>query len=94
MCRIAQPITTCKFIIPGEVNEVKLNPSWTRNDNFRYYGNGLENGQCGVTIMSVREEYHGNASCVLDPNDGLADAIGLIEIGKRLKFQQTKTTFL
>lgn len=94
MCRIALPITTCKFIIPGEANEVKLNPSWTRNDNFRYYGNGLENGQCGVTIMNVREEYHGNASCVLDPNDGQADAIGNIEIGKKRKIRQSQTTFL
>lgn len=94
MCRIALPITSCRFIIPGEVNEVKLNPSWTRNDNFRYYGNGLENGQCGVSILNVREEYHGNATCRLDPNDGQADAIGTIEIGKRRRFEQTKTAFL
>lgn len=89
MCRIAQPIATCRFTIPGESNEVKLNPSWTRNDNFRYYGNGLANGQCGVTIMSVREEYHGNVTCRLDPDDGLADAVGVIEIGKSRKYQTT-----
>lgn len=80
MCRIAVPITSCRFVIPGETTEVKLNPNWTRNDNFRYYGNGLENGQCGVTIMSVHKEYHGNISCVLDPNDGGLDAIGNIEV--------------
>jgi hypothetical protein len=80
MCRIAVPITTCKFIIPGEPAEVKLNPSWTRTDNFRYFGNGLENGNCGVTIVSVRDEHYGNATCHLDPNDGGLDAIGTIEI--------------
>lgn len=80
MCRIAQPITSCRFIIPGEPIEIKLNPSWTRTDNFRYFGTGLENGQCGLSILNVHEEYHGNASCVLDPNDGLADAVGNIEI--------------
>lgn len=93
MCRIALPITSCRFIIPGEVNEVKLNPSWTRNDNFRYYGNGLENGQCGVTILNVREEYHGNVTCRLDPNDGQADAIGTIEIGERRKLFADKDGF-
>lgn len=80
MCRIALPITSCRFVIPGEPLEVKLNPSWSRNDNFRYYGNGLDNGQCGITIMSVRKEYHGNVTCILDPNDGGLDAIGTIEV--------------
>lgn len=80
LCRVAQPISTCRFTITGERLDVKLNPAWTRNDNFQYYGNGLDNGQCGVTIKSVREEYHGNATCTLDPNDGLADAVGVIEI--------------
>lgn len=78
---MAMPISTCRFNIPGEPVEIKLNPSWpVRNDNFRYYGSGLDKGQCGVTIMNVREEHHGNATCVLDPNDGLADAVGTIEI--------------
>lgn len=81
MCRIAQPISTCRFILPGEPIEIKLNPSWPpRNDNFKYFGDGLQNGQCGLEIASVRQTYHGNATCVLDPNDGLADAIGNIEI--------------
>lgn len=81
MCRIAQPISTCRFILPGEPIEIKLNPDWPqRNDNFKYFGEGLQQGQCGLEIASVREEHHGNASCVLDPNDGLADAVGNIEI--------------
>lgn len=92
MCRIALPITSCRFIIPGE-SELKLNPNWPRNDNFRYFGTGLENGQCGLEILNVREGYHGNATCRLDPNDGLADAIGNIEIGERRRCLQTTTAF-
>lgn len=80
LCRIAHPVTSCRFFIPGVQDEIKLNPSWSRSDNFRYSGSGLENGQCGVTINSVRKEYHGNATCHLDPNDGQLDAIGTIEI--------------
>lgn len=81
MCRVGQPISTCRFILPGEPIEIKLNPDWPqRNDNFKYFGDGLQSGQCGLEIESVREEYHGNATCVLDPNDGLADVIGNIEI--------------
>ena len=81
MCRFGQPISTCRFVLPGEPVEIKLNPDWApRNDNFKYFGAGLQQGQCGLEIASVRNEYHGNATCVLDPNDGLADAVGNIEI--------------
>lgn len=81
LCRVAQPVSTCRFQIPGEPVDIKLNPTWpARNDNFQYYGNGLDQGQCGVTIKNVREDYHGNATCILDPNDGGTDAVGVIDI--------------
>lgn len=80
LCRFTSPIISCKFYIPNEPAEIKLNPSWNRNDNFRYYGNGLDNGQCGITIVNVNKEYHGNATCVLDPNDGGLDVVGTTEI--------------
>lgn len=80
MCRVAQPIQTCRFALPT-VPEIKLNPKWAaRTDNFQYFGSGLDQGQCGLTIHSVREEYHGNATCILDPDDGGNDARGNIEI--------------
>lgn len=80
LCRFTSPIVSCKFYIPGENLEIKLNPDWNRNDNFRYYGEGLGNGICGITILNVHKENHGNASCVLDPNDGGLDVWGNIEI--------------
>lgn len=80
MCRIAQPVASCRFSIPGELNEIKLNPRWARNDNFAYFGEGLDKGQCGISIRNVKESYHGNATCRLDPDDGQADAIAQIEI--------------
>jgi len=80
MCRFATPITRCVFFIPGEDAEVKLSPTWTRHDNFRYHGNGLENGECGISILNLRAVNNGNATCSLDLNDGLSDVVGQIEI--------------
>lgn len=75
------PLTSCRFNIPGEAIDVKLNPKWPNPpQNYRYYGNGLENGQCGITFLSVREQNYGNATCILDPNDGQPDAVANIEI--------------
>lgn len=81
MCRFASPITGCKFVIPGIPLEIKLNPRWPpRTDNFRYNGSGLEHGECGITIMSIHRENHGNASCIIDLGDESPDIIGNIEI--------------
>jgi hypothetical protein len=66
--------------VPGELNEIKLNPAWSRSDNFRYFGKGLNEGECGLTIRAVAESHHGLASCRLDLNDGLADAVANITV--------------
>lgn len=83
LCRFPSKIATCRFSI--DALDIKLNPDWqTRQgssfENFEYFGRGLVNGECGVRIINVKESYHGNATCILDPNDGLADAVGNIEI--------------
>lgn len=80
LCRFPKAVLSCNFRIPGESGELKLNPSWSRNDNFRYFGRGLENGDCGVSILNVQEKMHGLASCRLDLNDGMADAVANISI--------------
>lgn len=80
LCRFPKPILTCNFRIPGIFDEIKLNPSWSRNDNFRYFGKSLEDGECGIQIQDVNEAMHGMASCRLDMNDGLSDAVANITI--------------
>jgi CD80-like C2-set immunoglobulin domain len=81
MCRFPAPIFTCAFRIPGERSEIKLNPAvGQRHENFRYFGDGLDKGQCGIEILKVTEEMHGIAMCRLDPNDLEADARGNISI--------------
>jgi hypothetical protein len=80
LCRISSPVVTCRFNIPGEPELIKLSNRYpSRNPNFEYFGAGVEQGQCGIK-MRMRDSFHGNASCVLDPDDGLDDAIGNFEI--------------
>lgn len=81
LCRFSSPIQICSFKIPGEDAVIKLSSRWpSRNPNFEYVGNGVENGQCGIKILRMRDTYHGNASCFLDPDDGLREAVGNFEI--------------
>jgi hypothetical protein len=80
LCRIAKPIVSCHFKIPGEPELIKLSNTYpSKNPNFEYFGAGREQGQCGIKLR-MRDSFHGNASCVLDPDDGLADAVGNFEI--------------
>lgn len=65
MCFTAGSISDCSFFIPGEASEVILNPATPRSDNFRYSGDGLERGQCGIRILRVDKKYNGMAVCSL-----------------------------
>lgn len=80
MCRFPAPIKTCRFTFPGEPEEIKLNPDWERTDDFRYHGNGLEKGHCGVLVVGLKVNHHGTVRCFLDPDDGGVEVIGSIEI--------------
>jgi hypothetical protein len=57
-----------------------LSPSFPERPNYKYFGTGLENGQCGVTIENLNRDLEGNATCRLDLNDGTDDIIGVIPI--------------
>lgn len=65
MCFTPGSISECSFFIPGEASEVVLNPTSPRSDNFRYAGDGLERGQCGIRILRVEKKYNGMAVCSL-----------------------------
>ncbi|KAG5676892.1 hypothetical protein PVAND_006696 [Polypedilum vanderplanki] len=71
LCSAISPITSCHFIIPGEDQPLNLIENHTRNDNYEYFGNGYENGECGITITSIKKGNEGNVSCVVDLNEHL-----------------------
>lgn len=90
MCTFGKAITRCDFETPVVGERLKLNPVWNRNDEYKYFGSGLENGQCGVTISKLRRKHEGNFTCRLDLNDGTEDILGVIpvEIAKEPKQPQ------
>lgn len=63
LCRVASPIHFCRFMINGEKAAV-LSPSFPHN-KFKYFGEGFENGQCGIEIPKVEAIHNGQVSCFL-----------------------------
>jgi hypothetical protein len=73
VCKAISPIISCSFIVPGELDEIKLIPNETSsNDNYEYYGDGFEQGVCGITIKYIKKEHNGKASCIVDLNEHLS----------------------
>lgn len=64
LCRYGRPINYCRIEIPGE-KVLNLSPLWSKTPGFSYYGTGLENGQCGVTIDRVSASHNGKVKCSL-----------------------------
>ncbi|KAJ6633129.1 Fasciclin-3, partial [Pseudolycoriella hygida] len=65
------------IVVPNE-KALNLSPNWDKSPGFKYYGEGLTNGQCGVTIQSVRTAHHGTIKCYLGVDgDELEGVVGL-----------------
>ncbi|XP_055838256.1 fasciclin-3 isoform X2 [Episyrphus balteatus] len=64
LCRYGRPINYCRIEIPGE-KVLNLSPLWSKTPGFSYYGTGLDNGQCGVTIDRVSASHNGKVKCSL-----------------------------
>lgn len=83
LCSFPKRIVSCSFKIPGVANEIKLSDTFPSQDpRFEYIGTdkgGRDNGQCGIRIKRVEEDFHGTGLCRLDP-DGGQDAIAEFEI--------------
>lgn len=93
LCRAISPITSCSFIIPDEFEEIKLIPNETGNDNesnkkYKYFGSGYEKGECGITIINVKKENNGKASCIVDLNKHLT------RVGTDIQITITKELFV
>jgi hypothetical protein len=57
--------------VPGEQQPLNLIENDTRSDNYEYFGSGLADGQCGITIFNIKRENGGNATCIIDLNEHL-----------------------
>lgn len=73
LCKAISPITSCSFIVPGELEEIKISPNETTssNDAYEYFGSGFDSGECGITIINIKKENNGKASCIVDLNEHL-----------------------
>lgn len=58
------PSSVCSIVIPGE-NALTLAPEFPEKPGFAYYGEGLDQGQCGVIIKQVKNINHGVVTCQL-----------------------------
>ncbi|XP_011309476.1 fasciclin-3 isoform X2 [Fopius arisanus] len=79
MCRIGVPLAGCRVEIPG-LAPIILKPNQPSDDGISYDGAGLETGQCGVTIANVKDSYHGDFKCALQPADSRSETIGSLKI--------------
>lgn len=65
LCRYGRAINYCRIEIPGEQKVLNLSPSWSKTPGFKYYGTGLNGGQCGVSIERVKASNNGQVKCSL-----------------------------
>ncbi|XP_044762896.1 fasciclin-3 isoform X2 [Coccinella septempunctata] len=79
VCRVAVRLQYCRVEIPGEESK-NLNPSLPSNDNVKYYGVGLDSGQCGFTINSVSEKNNGIIKCTLGMTTETKESVGKMHL--------------
>lgn len=63
---------------------------------FSYYGEGLDKGQCGVTINSVEDKYNGVVRCFLGLPSEVQEPSGafLLTVASTFAFLRSKTVLL
>ncbi|XP_055386198.1 uncharacterized protein LOC129615145 [Condylostylus longicornis] len=77
ICQNPGKFDYCRFVVPSplEPNGIKtyvLSDKFHSTDpNIAYFGNGLDNGHCGIRIQSVQEQLNGNITCsaAVGPNE-------------------------
>jgi hypothetical protein len=79
LCKAAVALQVCRFTIPGEASLV-LMPRQPSEDGIDYYGEGLDKGQCGVTISNIKERHDGNITCHLTPGKGRSESYNSVRM--------------
>jgi len=73
------PLLYCRFEIPGE-EPIRVSPN-LRKPGFSWLGEqGLEQGECGITIQRVDNRNNGKVNCTLGPVDKPNELIGSVEL--------------
>lgn len=76
ICRVSSQLQYCRIQIPS-LDPMNLNPNVQVVGGFSYFGEGLDKGQCGVTIGSVQEKYNGVVKCFLGLPSEVLEPTGL-----------------
>ncbi|XP_011496129.1 PREDICTED: fasciclin-3 [Ceratosolen solmsi marchali] len=79
LCKAAVALQVCRFTIPGE-DSLVLTPGQPSEDGIDYYGEGLDKGQCGVTISNIKERHDGNVTCYLTPGKGRSESYNSVRM--------------
>lgn len=85
LCSSQQPLRVCRVEIPGE-GSIVLNKDEPSEDGIGYYGNGLEQGQCGVRIAKVKKDHDGTFKCSLTMVKARQEATASLKIIVASKF--------
>jgi hypothetical protein len=74
--------TSFRISVPG-IETLNLSPDWPPENGLGYYGDGLKNGQCGVTIDRVPASANGQITCHLGiRGKEIKKSINLVVAGK------------
>ncbi|KAL3271904.1 hypothetical protein HHI36_022374, partial [Cryptolaemus montrouzieri] len=79
VCRVAVPLQYCRAEIPGEGTK-NLGPSIPSDGKVKYYGAGLNAGQCGFTIDNVDERHNGVVKCTLGMTTESQESVGKMHL--------------
>lgn len=60
-----------RITLPGENTFVLSERLQPQQSGYSYAGQGLETGQCGITIESVKRSHNGKMQCFLATTQGL-----------------------
>jgi hypothetical protein len=65
LCAADRPLKECSVVVQREDDYVRFHEGAQSESTpfYRYFGTGLESGQCGVTLLNVNEEDNGPVWC-------------------------------
>lgn len=58
-----------RFELPGVPQGIRLSQEFDKNPEYKYFGRGLNEGECGISIERVKPNNNGKVKCIL----GLAE---------------------
>ncbi|KAF4523019.1 hypothetical protein B566_EDAN007449 [Ephemera danica] len=89
VCRVTQPITSCRIALPSGRGTFSLDPNSTdARLGVDYFGHGFEAGECGLNVSSSELSSHGTFTCSMSVQDSIFEAQGKRQIAHGI--QQTK----